>query len=124
MKVLHIDPDEYYHQQLRLSLTPEAELISVRGAEAVFGLLDRHQPDLLVMELLLLDRHGHELLLQIKQHPRHAALPVVVFSHLTDLEDIAQALSAGATAFFVKGRHSLKELSEFLLNVTSPVADL
>lgn len=110
MKILLVDPDEYYHQEFREILADFAELVVAREARAARALL-HEAPDLCVMELLLSDEPGYEILKELR-----GLLPVVIFSRLDHPEDIEAALALGVTGYFVKGRDSVSDVKQLLLN--------
>lgn len=110
-KILILDPDEYYHHEFRRELEDLAEVVVAREAAAARALLP--DMDLCVMELLLADAPGYEILKDLR-----AVLPVVIFSRVDHPEDIAEALGFGVTGYFVKGRDTVSDVKKLLLNFT------
>lgn len=66
------------------------------------ALLAAHPIDVVVLDLILPDRDGRDLLIQIREDPRTASLPVVVLS--AEDNDVARAecLAVGASDFLSK----------------------
>lgn len=117
MRVLLVEPDEYYHSAMRESLADLAELSVVRRAELVLPRLTEVQPDVLIMELLLPDASGYELLEQIRGSTKD--MPIIIFSKVDHIDDIAAALNYGVSAFFVKGKDTTNEIRRLLLTYSS-----
>ncbi len=72
---------------------------SAREAEAV---LAEHPIDVMVLDLILPDRDGRDLLVQLREDPATASLPVIVLSG--EGSDVAKAecLAVGASEFLLK----------------------
>lgn len=112
MKILLLDPDEYYHQEFRREFSDIAEVVVAREAAAARGLMSG--ADLCVMELLLADAPGYELLKDLR-----GTMPVVVFSRIDHPEDIQEALGYGVTGYFVKGQDTISDVKKLLLTIAS-----
>lgn len=116
MKILLVEPDEYYHTQFSQHLGDLGDLIIAPTADQALESLRVATPDLLIMELLLPDRGGHELLRRIREEKRLADLPVIIFSGMEHVDDIQAVLNLGAVAYFVKGKDTLTDVKRLLLN--------
>ncbi len=112
MRVLLLDPDEYYHQEFRRHLADVAEVLVAREAAAARALLP--QVDLCVMELLLADAPGYEVLKDMR-----GELPVVIYSRVDHPDDIEAALSFGVSGYFVKGRDTVNDVKKLLLSFSA-----
>jgi two-component system cell cycle response regulator len=66
-------------------------------------LVQERQPDLLILDLLLPDRTGYELIASIKQDPSCSRVPIMVVSGMSELADRVKALEMGADDFIIKG---------------------
>ena len=72
---------------------------SARKAES---LLAAHSIDVVILDLILPDRDGRDLLVQLREDPRTAALPIIVLSGEGGAVARAECLAVGASDFFVK----------------------
>jgi CheY-like chemotaxis protein len=98
----------------RLSVAADGEqaLAMLRhepGYEAV------QRPDLILLDLNLPKKHGHEVLAEIKGNPQLCSIPVVVFSTSRYHEDIDRSYRLQANAYVAKPR----DLEDFLATVRS-----
>jgi type II secretory ATPase GspE/PulE/Tfp pilus assembly ATPase PilB-like protein/CheY-like chemotaxis protein len=71
------------------------------GAEAMEQ-IDRHNPDLVLLDLNLPNVDGHTVLRKLRAEPRTASLPVVVLTARGEEENEVRVLKAGATDFITK----------------------
>ncbi len=60
------------------------------------------RPDLVLMDLMLPDRHGLDVLAVIKNDPALRRIPVVVFSSSQKPEEVVQAYNLNANSFIAK----------------------
>lgn len=117
MKVVYADPDHYYHQKFVSASANDFEWVAAHKAEELLNMIDRHEPDVIVTELFFPDIHGYDLLKRIKNHPRRSLIPVIVFSKVTNIEDIGRVLGYGAVGFFVKGENAISEVQKLVLSL-------
>ena len=73
------------------------------GGEAL-AFLERERVKMVILDVMMPDMDGFEVLRAVRAEPRHDALPVVMFSGSSDAEDIARATRLGAQGYLVKGR--------------------
>ena len=98
----------------RLSVAADGEqaLAMLRHED---GYQETPRPDLILLDLNLPKKHGHEVLAEIKGDPRFSSIPVVVFSTSRYHEDIDRSYRLQANAYVAKPR----DLEEFLQTVRS-----
>ena len=75
-----------------------------------FSLIQKFQPDMILLDLLLPKKSGFEVLEQIKSDPALKTTPVIVLSNLGQDEDIKKALQMGADDYLVKTQHPINEV--------------
>lgn len=72
------------------------------GKKALALLLKGPKPDLIVLDLLLPDMSGFDVLAQIKQDPLSSSIPVLVLSNLGQAEEVDRAMKLGAVGYLIK----------------------
>jgi CheY-like chemotaxis protein len=82
------------------------------GREALQSLnnLQTLLPDIIMVDLLLPDMDGFQILEKIGQDPRLAKIPTMVLSNLNAAADIERAHKLGAKKFLVKATTPLDEI--------------
>lgn len=71
-------------------------------AQPVLTLLHQHKPDLLLLDIILPDRNGIELLRSIRCEKEFDDLPVILISGNCQPSDIEKGLLSGASAYLTK----------------------
>ena len=71
------------------------------GISAVDNLVD-HDPDAVVLDLMMPDLSGLEVLKYIQDQPSLNGLPVIIVSAKTMPKDVERGLKAGAVAYLTK----------------------
>ncbi len=100
-KILICDDDEGILDLLEIILSEEGfETIPEINSLNVTGLVNREQPDLIVLDLWMPVLSGDQVLRNLRNDPQTKNLPVIVISASTDGRSIA--MNAGATEFLAK----------------------
>jgi two-component system, OmpR family, alkaline phosphatase synthesis response regulator PhoP len=76
----------------------------------VLSHLQTSQPNLILLDLIMPNLNGFEVLKSLKNDPNFATIPVMVLSNLSQPDDEAEARNLGAIDFIVKSDISLKDL--------------
>lgn len=98
--VLVVDDNaDLVHFYRRYTLGTRYEIIHVAEGQRVFELVNNSPPDLIVLDVMLPDSNGWELLTQLRQHPATKTVPIIVCS-VVRREKLALAL--GATLYVPK----------------------
>ncbi len=71
------------------------------GEDALI-VVQTEQPDALLLDLMLPDMEGHEVIAQLRADPAFETLPVIVVTARTDAESKRRAEAAGATGVLTK----------------------
>lgn len=88
-------------------------------AKNAFEVLKRFKPDIILLDLILPDIDGFEILTRLKHDEHFATIPVLILSNLGQQEDIDRAMSLGAEGFMVKASFNLEEIADRIHEVLS-----
>ena len=93
------DTAEMFAEMIRLS---GYRVIKSYGGSAALGLLERETPDALVLDLMMPDISGIEVLRFVRREPRLENMPVIVVTAKSLPSDIKDGLDAGASIYLTK----------------------
>lgn len=109
--ILIVDDDEFLTSMYQLSLAKEHALITVaHDGEQAIAMLDKDQPDLLILDLLMPKVDGFSVLQHVKQ--KGYKFPVIILSNLKGEMDLKKCMDLGAKDFYCKSDTDLEALAE------------
>ena len=73
---------------------------AAKRADILTGL--KNLPDLIILDVLMPDANGFDILNRIRQHPVLKVLPVMMLTSLGSLDDILKGLKLGANGYLTK----------------------
>jgi DNA-binding response OmpR family regulator len=99
-RLLLVDHDQLFRRRLRLALEDEGYQVleATNGADAL-AVLRRDPPDVVLLELMLPDRHGFGVCREIR---RNSDVPVIMVTARTDSHDVVAGLESGADDYVTK----------------------
>lgn len=101
-KVLVADDDAINRQVLGELLKPEYTVVMAKsGAQALEKAL-QHAPDLILLDVVMPDMDGYEVLRRLREDPVTADISVIFISGLDRPEDEANGLNLGASDYIAK----------------------
>lgn len=93
--------------------------LTAADGQAALNMLRDHVPQAIILDLMMPGIGGLDVLREIRRDERLARVPVIAFSAAASLE--AQALSAGAHIFLLKGAIGWSNLTDAIQRLTKPV---
>jgi PAS domain S-box-containing protein len=122
VRVLVVEDDVDLAQVLITHLEQQGikTLHAATGREAI-RLSQQFNPDLLILDLILPDRDGFAVVEWLQQHSSLQSIPLVVYS-AKDLDDSERdRLKLGQTEFLTKGRVSVQEFEQRVMELLQPI---
>lgn len=104
-RILIVDDDPLVLQGLAnwLALEPGFQVSVAMGGRSALEQLDPNQPpDLILLDILMPDLTGYEVLTHLRQTWSARELPILLLSDRTSPEDIVAGFAAGATDYLTK----------------------
>lgn len=99
-QVLVVDDEPMVREVLTQYLTHDGfEVLEAADGEEAIASVERHRPDLVLLDLMLPKRHGLEVLAHVRQG---SDVPVILLSALGDERDRVRGLELGADDYVVK----------------------
>lgn len=116
--ILIIDDSRMIREIYRQKLAQERfrVLVAEGGLEAL-QILARETPDVILLDLLMPDVDGFQILEVLKREQRLKGVPVLVLSGKSQGEDLQRALKLGAADFIVKATTPPNEVMRHIVKV-------
>lgn len=112
-KILIVEDDTFLKGLSATKLGKDGfEVITAGNAEEADKALVENIPDFVLLDLVLPGTDGFGILKKIRENPKMANTPVIIFSNLAEDKDIAKAKELGANDFMIKSNFTLDELSD------------
>lgn len=112
-KILIIEDDGLIAKIYKTRLSAEGyEVVLAADGEAGLNTARQIRPDLILLDLMIPKMSGVDVLAGIKNNPETKETLVLVYSNLSDEQEIARVKALGATEFLVKAMISAPALVE------------
>lgn len=94
------------------------DILTKRGYKVISALTGKiglrkaksEKPDLILLDLLLPEISGLEILAELKANNETKGIPVIILTQIDNPFEIEKALNLGATTYLVKVSYTMKEL--------------
>jgi len=100
--VVEDDPDQAALADLRVSMAGYNVRLARTRREMFIDLITKSVPDVILLDVMLPDGDGFEILAGMRRHPTFTLIPVIMLTAKTEAEDIQRGLSLGADAYITK----------------------
>lgn len=111
-KILVVDDNETNVELLSMHLKPlKYEIIKAYDGEEALEMVRMHNPDLILLDLMMPKISGYEVCQKVKSDPKTAFIPIVIVSALRELDDKIKAIDLGADDYLFKPFNKLELLS-------------
>ena len=86
------------------------EVFQALDGETGFRTATEKKPSLILLDLVLPNTNGFEVLSKLKKTQETKDIPVIVLTNLESMEDIQKVIDLGATTYLVKASYSLEDI--------------
>jgi excisionase family DNA binding protein len=101
--ILIVDDDPRLREFVRVNLEMEGYLVrEAANAEEGLAALDEEPPDLILLDVMMPQMDGWEMLQRVQERHGVGSIPVIMFSGKVDEKDLEGAQRRGAQAFIGK----------------------
>lgn len=101
-KILIVDDSPVNIHALSAMLSTEHDIIFATRGEEALEIATRQRPDLVLLDVVMPDLDGYEVLRRLKRDSVTAGIPVIFITAKGDVEDEAKGLQMGAIDYIVK----------------------
>jgi two-component system, OmpR family, alkaline phosphatase synthesis response regulator PhoP len=111
-KILIADDNPQILELLEAYLEPlSAQVLLAADGEATLAAVDRHQPDLILLDIMMPKRSGFEVCRLLRDDPRHRDIAIIMVTALNEVGDVERARECGADDFITKPVNKIELLS-------------
>lgn len=119
-KIIIIEDDDIVLKALNIKLLKAGyEVLSAADGEIGLEMIRQENPDLVLLDILMPQMNGFQVLTGLKNDPHTKNIPVVILSNLNQEDDIKKGMKLGALDYFVKSTTSLDEILKKIKKVLS-----
>ena len=113
MSILIIEDEQILAQVMKEKFEKAGFSVDIAPTgEKGLSMIKSSEPDIIVLDLMLPQISGIEVLKEIKADNQTKLIPVIVVSNLADEENIKKTFSMGVVDYFVKANHPVNEIVE------------
>ena len=102
IQLVEDDPDQIALAELRLKLAGYVVRVAASSKALSRALREQSRPDLLLLDVVLPDGDGFDILGKLRARPEFALLPIVLLTVRAELADIRNGLRLGADGYITK----------------------
>ena len=84
-------------------------LIASNGVKAM-EIIKKDKPDLILLDLVMPDKDGFEVLEDLKLDDEFKKIPVIILSNLGQDSDVKKGKELGAIDYMIKANYSMKDV--------------
>ena len=117
-KILIIEDDKFLRELLVKKLRQEGyEILEAVDGEEGYKKAVEEKPDLILLDFILPNMDGFEVLAKIKGNQASSSLTVIVLSNLGQKEEMERAMKLGAIDYLIKAYFTPNEIVEKIKTV-------
>ena len=113
MKILIVEDEDILRNVLQERFEEENFSVFIApDGKIALSLAKKNKPDIILLDILLPEVDGIEVLTSLKANDELSNIPVIMLSNLSEDQKIKQALELGAVDYLVKSQHPINEVVE------------
>lgn len=124
--ILAVDDETNILELLRFNLTKEGyKFVGVTNGSDAIRFIDVEKPDLIILDIMLPEMDGYDILRTLKANPKTASIPVIMLSAKGEVLDKVLGLELGAEDYITKPfspREMVARVKAHLRRKTPPIA--
>ncbi|MDR3288464.1 MAG: response regulator [Peptococcaceae bacterium] len=102
-QILVVDDDPVSLKVVRNALMAKWDVVTIPDAEKMFAFMNfRGTPDLILLDVLMNDENGYDVILRLKDHDATRDIPVIFLTSRSTVEDEMKGFLSGAVDYISK----------------------
>lgn len=113
--LLVVEDDEHLAEVYQMKFEKRNFDVKVaRSGQEAFVILDTFTPEVIILDLVMKEIDGFEVLLELKKNEKWANIPVIIASNLGQKDNLDEAMSLGASEYVIKSDSTLENLARLV----------
>jgi len=118
IKILLIEDDPFLVSMYSTKFELERfEVVSAENGEKGYEMATKESPDIILLDILLPEMNGFEVLEKLKKHKTASKIPVILLTNLNQKNEIERGLSLGADDYLIKAHFMPSEVVDKIKRV-------
>lgn len=88
------------------------EVKAIEDGSKALSILEKEKPDLLLLDIVLPNYDGWEILKRVREKKQFQDLPVIILSNLGQKQEVEKGLNLGAVKYLIKAHYTPTEVVE------------
>jgi CheY-like chemotaxis protein len=101
-RILCVDDETDILLVLKTALRDDYEVSTATNGPDALAMIEEEQPDLVLLDMMMPEMDGIEVLEEIRRMPHLASLPVIFLTGVSDRAKVREALDKGTQYYLVK----------------------
>ena len=110
--ILIVEDEAALVKNLTLALEDKYTVVTATTGEEGLSKVREEKPDLILLDIMLPDKDGIEILKELKADETVSDIPVIVLTNLSDRETVSRIVAAGGREYLVKADWGINEIVE------------
>ncbi|MBU0540125.1 response regulator [bacterium] len=89
-------------------------VISAKDGDETLEKLRTENPDILLLDLVMPQKSGFEVLEELKRNPSAKKIPIIIVSNLGQETDVKHAKELGADEYIIKANYTLQQIVDLV----------
>ena len=100
--IVEDDPDQRALADLRVSMAGYRVRVAANANGMLWSLLNEPRPDILLLDVMLPDGNGFDILPKLRRHPSFSSVVIILLTAMREPESIGKGLALGAHGYIAK----------------------
>ncbi len=110
-KILIVEDEPFISEMYKIKFDEQGyrTLVAHDGEEGI-KLAEKELPDLILLDLILPKKDGHQVITELKQDDKTKSLKIYILSNLERTDEVTKCLEQGADGYFIKANLTPSQL--------------
>ncbi len=119
MRILLVEDDKFFREFYAFKLKEKNLEVGQAGdGEEALKIIPQFKPDIILLDLIMPNKDGFELLQDLRRDTAMSQIPVLIFSTLGQQKDVDRAIQLGAKGYVNKSFFDFDNLLKTILQLS------